>query len=60
MTSIKKNENAIIVGAGIGGLAAAIDLRLNNFEVSVFEKLDKPGGRCHQTVIDGFKFDTGP
>ena len=60
MTSIKKNENAIIVGAGIGGLAAAIDLKLNNFEVSVFEKLDKPGGRCHQTVIDGFKFDTGP
>lgn len=60
MNSSKKNENAIIVGAGIGGLAAAIDLRLNNFEVSVFEKLDKPGGRCHQTVIDGFKFDTGP
>ncbi len=60
MTRIRTNDRAIIVGAGIGGLTAAIDLRLNDFEVTVLEKLDKTGGRCHQTVIDGFKFDTGP
>nr|MBA3610950.1 NAD(P)-binding protein [Rubrobacter sp.] len=49
-----------IVGAGMGGLAAAIRLAATGFEVEVFEKNDSVGGRMNQLETDGFTFDTGP
>jgi phytoene desaturase len=49
-----------IIGAGMGGLAAAIRLRLMGFEVEVFEKNEQPGGRVGRLREDGFTFDTGP
>lgn len=53
-------KKAIIIGAGIGGLATAIHLRLEGLDVSVYERLETPGGRCNQIILDGFKFDMGP
>lgn len=50
----------IVVGAGVGGLAAAARLAHQGFEVEVYEKADGPGGRCGQLKVDGFTFDTGP
>lgn len=49
-----------IIGAGIGGLAAAIRLRVQGHSVTVYEKNERPGGKIAETRIAGFRFDTGP
>jgi len=54
------SPTAIVIGAGIGGLAAAARLARNGFKVMVFEKNSRPGGRCGQLLCNGHRFDTGP
>ena len=49
-----------MIGAGIAGLASAIRLAVQGFEVTVFEKNDVPGGKISQFTIDGYQFDAGP
>ncbi|GDX55999.1 phytoene dehydrogenase [Comamonadaceae bacterium] len=51
---------AVVVGAGFGGLAAAIRLSAMGYQVQVLEKLDGPGGRAYVRRQDGFTFDGGP
>src|SRR5512143_1042088 len=51
---------ALVIGAGIGGIATAARLARNGFSVTVLEKNDQPGGRCNQIVREGHRFDTGP
>ena len=51
---------ALVVGAGFGGLAAAIRLSVMGYRVQVLEKLDGPGGRAYVRKQDGFTFDGGP
>lgn len=53
-------SKVIIIGAGFGGLAAAIRLAARGHEVEIFEKQDKPGGKAYVLEVDGFRFDTGP
>jgi phytoene desaturase len=53
-------KRIIIIGAGIGGLSAAIRLAAQGHRVSVFERQPTVGGKLNQVVIDGFSFDTGP
>lgn len=55
-----KQQNAIIIGAGIGGLATAIHLARNGYKVTILEKNAFPGGRCGQIIKDGHYFDIGP
>jgi len=55
-----QNKKAIIIGSGVGGLAAAIRLRLQGFAVDVYEKNNFPGGKLHAFEKDGFCFDAGP
>ena len=50
----------VVIGAGFGGLAAAIRLRAQGHDVSLVEKRDKPGGRAYVFEQDGFTFDAGP
>jgi len=50
----------IVIGAGFGGLAAAIRLRAQGHDVTLVEKRDKPGGRAYVFEQDGFTFDAGP
>lgn len=50
----------IVIGSGFGGLAAAIRLQAQGHQVTVLEKLDKPGGRAYVFTQDGFTFDAGP
>ncbi|MGI9019061.1 MAG: phytoene desaturase family protein [Euzebya sp.] len=50
----------IVVGAGLGGLAAAIRLAAAGHRVSVVERGGLPGGRAGRFTQDGFSFDTGP
>ncbi len=51
---------AIVIGSGFGGLAAAIRLGARGYRVTVLEKLDAPGGRAYVYRQDGFTFDAGP
>ncbi len=53
-------KRAAIVGAGPGGLAAAMLLANAGLEVDVFERLGRVGGRTTTFELDGFRFDLGP
>jgi phytoene desaturase len=54
------NKTAIVVGAGIGGLAAAALLGRDGWKVTVLEKNDSPGGRARLWSQEGYQFDMGP
>jgi phytoene desaturase len=53
-------KSVIIIGGGLGGLSAAIHLRLMGFDVTIFEANAKVGGRANVIEKQGFRFDTGP
>jgi phytoene desaturase len=53
-------EKVIIIGSGFGALGAAARLAARGYDVEIFEKRDKPGGRAYVYEQDGFKFDGGP
>ena len=53
-------KSVIVIGAGIGGITAAIHLAHHGLGVTVFEKASGPGGRCNRFSRDGHHFDTGP
>jgi phytoene desaturase len=50
----------VVVGAGFGGLGAALRLQGAGHEVTVVDRRDKPGGRAHQIRDAGYTWDTGP
>lgn len=50
----------VVVGAGVGGLAAAIRLRARGHHVTIFERNDVVGGKLATYVRDGHTFDVGP
>lgn len=52
--------SAVVVGAGVGGLAAAIHLARRGMRVTVVEKNREPGGRLGVFTRDGHTFSTGP
>ena len=54
------NKKVIVVGGGIGGLASAIRLQNRGFNVEIYEKEEKLGGKMNQIKENGFTFDTGP
>jgi phytoene desaturase len=56
----KRTSHTIIVGAGPGGLAAALLLAKSGVKVTVIEKSSHVGGRTSTVEQDGFKFDIGP
>jgi phytoene desaturase len=53
-------KRVAVIGAGVGGLAAAIRLRAMGFEVEIFERNPVIGGRMGRLRGSGFTFDTGP
>ena len=52
--------NVVVVGAGLGGLSAAMHLRGAGHDVTVLEAADVPGGRAGTHEEGGYRFDTGP
>jgi phytoene desaturase len=53
-------KKAIIIGAGIAGLATAARLAAGGWRVTVFERGEAPGGKLGILQQDGYTFDTGP
>ncbi len=53
-------RRAIVIGAGLGGLAAAMRLGAKGYVVTVIDRLDVPGGRGSAIWRDGHRFDLGP
>jgi phytoene desaturase len=53
-------SRVVVVGAGLGGLGAALRLQGAGHDVVVVEGRDRPGGRAYQLRDVGFTWDTGP
>ena len=53
-------KKAVVIGAGIGGMATAIRLACQGFEVHVYEASDHVGGKLHAKTLGDFRFDLGP
>ncbi len=53
-------KSVVIIGAGIGGLSAAIRLRAAGWRVTVVEQNAAVGGKMSELRQDGFRWDTGP
>ncbi len=53
-------KKVIIIGSGIAGLATAIRLQKQNFEVHVYEANSYPGGKITEIHKEGYRFDCGP
>ncbi len=56
----KNIPHAVVIGAGFGGLAAAMRLGAVGFKVTVLEQLESVGGRGSSINRNGFRFDLGP
>jgi phytoene desaturase len=56
---MNSHKKAVIIGAGVGGIATAVFLAQKGFAVEVYEKNANPGGRCGQMLQDGHRFDMG-
>lgn len=50
----------VVVGAGVGGLAASIHLAAAGHDVVVLDRLDRPGGKLAERSAAGFTWETGP
>lgn len=52
--------SAIVIGAGLGGLASAMRLGAKGYQVTVLDRLDRAGGRGSSITKGGHRFDLGP
>ncbi|MEC9323977.1 MAG: phytoene desaturase family protein, partial [Actinomycetota bacterium] len=55
-----KTDRVVIVGAGLSGLSAALQLAGRGRAVTVVERGEHPGGRVGRADISGYRIDTGP
>jgi len=53
-------KKVIVIGAGLGGLSAAISLKQSGYEVEILEKNPKIGGKLNVLKERGYTFDLGP
>ena len=58
--SASSPRRAVVVGAGVGGLATAARLAAAGLSVTVVEQADTVGGKLGLRSVDGYRFDTGP
>jgi phytoene desaturase len=54
------SKKAVIIGAGVAGIAAAVRLAIKGYKVQVFEANATPGGKLSEINQGGFRFDAGP
>ena len=56
----QETMNVIVIGAGLGGLSAAIALAQQGYHVEIHEKNEKIGGKLNVLTEAGYTFDMGP
>jgi 1-hydroxycarotenoid 3,4-desaturase len=56
----RSGHRVAMVGAGIGGLAAALDLAARGLQVTVLERGAAPGGKMREVAVGGTRMDAGP
>src|SRR3954452_10564009 len=56
----RRAPRVVVIGAGLGGLALALRLQGEGFDVVVLEQREAPGGRASQLRSHGYTWDTGP
>jgi diapolycopene oxygenase len=57
----ERNRNKVaVIGAGLGGISAAVSLAQAGYKVEVFEKNEKIGGKLNVLSAHGYTFDLGP
>ena len=55
-----RETRVVVVGAGIGGLVAALLLAARGVQVTLVEAQASPGGKMRRQVVDGRPIDGGP
>ena len=55
-----RTKRVVIIGAGIGGLAAAVELSAHGLDVTVLERAQTPGGKMREVEAGGLRIDAGP
>src|ERR1700748_2021998 len=60
MSATERNKRVIVIGAGLGGMSAAIMLAQKGFQVTILEKNAQVGGKLNRLQTKGFSFDLGP
>jgi len=58
MESTNTDNRAVVIGAGLGGLSAAMRLGAKGYAVTVVDRLDKVGGRGSSITKSGHRFDS--
>ena len=53
-------DRVIVVGAGVAGLAAALELAARGLDVTVLERAPAPGGKMREVAVGGARIDAGP
>ncbi len=56
----QQGARAVVIGAGFGGIAAALRLCAKGYDVEVVDRCPRLGGRAQMFERDGFRFDAGP
>jgi len=56
----RNDHHVVIIGSGIGGLSAALELACAGLKVTVLERADSIGGKLHQRYVNGIGIDSGP
>ena len=60
VSDISESKSAIVVGAGFGGMAAALRLKAFGFNVTLIDRMPRLGGRAQVFTKNGFTYDAGP
>ena len=60
LPSAERTPRVVVVGAGVGGLAAAALLAREGLDVQLLERADTPGGKMQPVEVGALRLDGGP